>query len=396
MNTRNIGSLLRTNKSLYNIYYYVGSFILRLLGLFIPVKKNRILFVSFGGLKYDDSPFEIYNAMINDDRFTNFQFVWAFLNPEKFVIPKGSIVTVDTIRYFITALSSGIWITNSSVERGLSFRRKNGLYFNSWHGTPLKKMGSDLSFNNESFTSKASNNWDIQLAQSRYEAEIFSRVFNLSIDRLSVIGLPRNDKLTEVHESDNIQKKKLLGIPPEKKVILYAPTFREYLKDDKNNSSFSIPFSIPKWEEKLGRDYVLIIRAHYDIVKSLQIPTSSFVLDYSNYENLNDLMIASDILISDYSSIFFDFSILNRPMLCYAYDYDEYNSKRGLYFDIRKELGMLDVVSEDSLIDYILKLNVEKSIEITKRFRDKYVTHYGSATKESLQYIYNWYKNNEK
>ena len=57
---------------------------------------------------------------------------------------------------------------------------------------------------------------------------------------------------------------------------------------------------------------------------------------------------------------------------------------------------MLDVVSEDSLIDYILKLNVEKSIEITKRFRDKYVTHYGSATKESLQYIYNWYKNNEK
>ncbi len=388
MNLRQLGVHIRTNKTIYSIYYYSFSSFFKLLKLFIPCNPKRILFVSFGGLKYDDSPKEIYMSMLKDRRFNNFEFIWAFISPSKFNIPKGKIIKIDSLKYFYYAISSKIWITNSSVERGLSLKRLRTIYFNTWHGTPIKKMGSDLADENESFTSKACSSWNVQLAQSQYEADIFSRVFGLSKDKFKVIGLPRNDSLAHISEYDVMQVRKRLNLPEGKRIILYAPTFREYAKDENNNSIFEIPINLKLWEKELGQDYILLIRAHYDIVRSLNIPTTEFVKDFSSYNNLNDLMIASDILISDYSSIFFDYSILGRPMLCYACDYDEYQQKRGLYFDIRSELAVNNNLSENDLINEIKCLDYDFRKQVAINFRTKFVTEYGDATDKSLDIIH--------
>lgn len=98
-------------------------------------------------------------------------------------------------------------------------------------------------------------------------------------------------------------------------------------------------------------------------------------------------MLVSDLLISDYSSIFFDYSILGRPMLCFAYDYDQYNETRGVYFDIRKELASENLSDEDVLVDTILKLDWEERSRISIDFRNKYVESFGNATKQSLDYL---------
>lgn len=385
---KNIGAFLRSNEGIYNIYFYLGSSLLRFIGFFLPINRNRILFSSFGGLKFDDSPKEIYQTILGDDRYKDKELIWAFSSPEDFSIPRGKKVRIDTIKYFYYALSSKVWITNSSIERGLSFKRRRIFYLNSWHGTPIKKMGCDLSSDNESFTSKAKNHWNIQLSQSPYESDIFSRVFGVKPENFRIFGLPRNDSLSKDTGLKNTTLRKKMGLPLDKKIILYAPTFREYQRDSDYSSTINIPIDFKRWQYELGEEYVLLIRAHYDIIKSLDIPQSDFVKDYSSYQSLNDLLIISDILISDYSSIFFDYSILGRPMLCYAYDYDEYESKRGLYFDIRKELHMDSQMTEDYILNELKNLDFEFRKKIADEFRKKYVTEYGSSAINTVNLIY--------
>lgn len=375
-------------KLIYKIYSFVGSSLIRILKIFIKPDDKLILFVSFGGKKFDDSPRAIYDVMIKDERFKEYKLVWAFHEPNKFYL--DSKVKIDTIQYYIIALKARVWITNSTVERGLNFKGINTFYFNTWHGTPIKKMGVDIPLSNESFNiSKQWKNIDIMTSQSNYEAGIFSRVFNIERSKFLVCGLPRNDELYQLR---NEAKKDLLtkmGLPLDKKIILYAPTFREYKKDEGLNCIMKPPIDLNKWENEIGDKYIVLIRAHYEVAKVLNVTfNNKFAYDFSGYPSLNDLMLVSDLLISDYSSIFFDYSILNRPMFYFTYDYDEYEKKRGLYFDIRRELCGTSK-NEEELLDLIKNSSYDINIGKVRRFREKYVESYGNATKYSLDVIIN-------
>lgn len=375
-------------KPLYKVYFLTGTFLINILKLFVKPKDNVILFVSFGGKKFDDSPKVIYEEMIKDSRFNDYEFVWAFQNPESFNIPRGRIVKTDSLKYYITGLQARVWITNSRVERGLNFKGKNTFYFNTWHGTAIKKMGDDISAENQSFGRMAKWNVDIMTAQSEYDVDIFSKVFNIDREKFLVCGLPRNDILVNNSLEDKKKMMKKIGIPTNKKVILYAPTFREYERDQNLNCVIAPPIDFDKWKREIGDDYVILLRAHYEVAKVLNVKADDgFVYDVSNYSELNDLMIASDMLVSDYSSIFFDYSILDRPMLCYAYDYEKYVSQRGLYMDIRKQLVGGDI-TEGELLNLIKNLQHEKAIGLVRDFRNNYIQKYGNATSISLDTIY--------
>lgn len=371
-------------KSLRMVYEKIGSLILRMIGIFVKSTPKLILFNSFGGKKFDDSPKAIYDYMISDMRFDEYELVWAFHEPEKFSIPRGRIIKTDNLNYFITALKAKCWITNSAIERGLEFKKKETLYVNTWHGTPIKLMGCDATKVSPSRVPE--RYYDIQTAQSKYEADIFSRVFNVNYNNFLICGLPRNDELFNLRHRENqaIFKQKL-GIPENKKIILYAPTFREYERDTKLNCVLAPPISFKKWKELLGEDYVVLLRCHYEVSKILNTDIDNeFVFDVSAYPALNELMLASDMLISDYSSIIFDYSILNRPIYLYTYDYDEYQNRRGMYFDIREELPG-GSISEKELVELIQKEYPYQRLEI---FRKKYVTNYGNATREVVNKIY--------
>ena len=381
------------NPTIYNLYFFIGNFVLSCLKLFIRPNDKLILFVSFGGRRFDDSPKAIYDLMIQDARYKDYQFVWAFIMPEKYDVCRKKKKKIDTLKYFITALRARLWITNSSITRGLSFKGKHTFYYNSWHGTALKKMGIDIHQGNEAFSIKKKKNkdnyTDLMSAQGQYDIDIFSRVFNIPPQNFVITGLPRNDELVKSGEKVKEKIKKYYNIPGEKKIILYAPTFREYSRDNNDNCYIAPPINIQKWEGEIGGNYVMLFRAHYEVVNVLNITNTSFVKDVSDYPILNDLMLASDLLITDYSSICFDYSIQAKPIICFAYDYDVYNSHRGLYFDLREVLDNKMIKTEDDLLNYIKKLDFEKGIALTKKFRERYVTEYGNASRKVLDLLIN-------
>ncbi len=378
-------NFLKYNKIAYSAYYMIMSFCINLLKLFVKTDDKLIIFNSFAGRKYDDSPKAIFRQMRKDERFKEYHLVWALHEPDKFRIKGAKKIKTDTIGYFFSVLKARMWITNSSFERGLDFTGKNTLYFNTWHGTPMKKMGTDIAFDNNSFRKSGKNHFDIMMSQGDYETEIFSHAFMIHQNKFLKAGLPRNDILAHYTEEQRIAVKKKLGLVDTRKVILYCPTFREYDKDKNLGVVMSPPMDLKKWEEKLGEEYILLVRAHYEVAKVMNIEENSFVRNMTEYPTLNHLLIATDILISDYSSVFFDYSITGKPMLHFCYDYDTYEKSRGLYFDIRKEIDGAE--TEDKLITVIKSMDMKYMSEKTKQFRDKYVNYYGNATHKAVDLI---------
>lgn len=372
-------SFVKYNKVVLKLYRFFGNLLVYVLSLFTRTRKNRILFVSFGGQKYDDSPRVLYEKIKNDPFFKDYEFIWAFRNPAKFAVDCKA-VRIDTIKFYKVAMSSRIWINNSSVERGLKLRRKNTMEINSWHGTPLKKMGKDI-HNYQGYTSKQQKKGiQIYCSQSKYDQEIFSRLFDTAKDNILISDLPRNDELFNYTKEQVGEIKERLNIPKEKKVILYAPTYREFNRDSLNNCYIKPPIDFAKWQNKLGKEYVLLFRAHYEIVKVLGVENNEFVYNVSDYYCLNDLMWISDIVISDYSSIYFDYAVLERPMLNFSYDFDEYSKIRGLYFDIHEELGCNINLTEDDLIEEIITLDYDKYCQHASNFKKKYAPNAGKAS----------------
>ena len=376
-------NFLKYNKIAYEIYYRVMSFCINVLKIFIKTDENLILFNSFAGRKYDDSPKAIYEMMRKDSRYNNYRLVWAFHHPEKYDIQWK--IKTDGFKYFVTALSARVWITNSSVERGLNFVGKNTLYFNTWHGTPMKKMGIDINIGNSSFGSKGENHFDIMMSQGDYETDIFCKAFGISKNRFLEAGIPRNDILANHTEAQRQLIRSKLGLREEQRVILYCPTFREYEKDDNLGVVMAPPINLKKWEQLLGSEYILLIRAHYEVSKVMNIEDNLFVRNMTEYPELNDLYIAADILVSDYSSVFFDYSITGKTMLHFCYDYEIYSSKRGMYFDVRDYLS--GGTTEEELIKCIKELTPEVEKDKTKAFRDKYIKYYGQATQTAVDFI---------
>lgn len=378
--------IVKYNKWVYSLYYHLGSVVIKIIKFFLHQDDKLILFISFGGKRFDDSPKSIYDEMIKDHRFDEYSIIWAFSNPDLFEIPRGRKVKCDTWAYFKTALKARVWISNSTVERGLGFKGKNTFYFDTWHGTPIKKMGADIASSNQGF--KGKGKWDVDFfcCQSKFDAEIFGRVFqDLGPKQMHIIGLPRNDVYAKYTNEYMLTLKKSIGLPDTKKIILYAPTYREYDKTESMRVKVDIPIDLDKWQKHLGDKYIILFRAHYEVAKGLNIKNKDFVLDMSDYPQLEDLMIVSDILISDYSSIFFDYSIMHKPMISFCYDYEKYSSKRGMYFDIRNYL--VSAENEDDLIHIIKNSNFEELKLKTIAFQKEFVTEYGSATKQSLEAI---------
>ena len=376
-------NFLKYNKVAYAVYYRVVSFCISILKLFVRTDDKLILFNSFAGRKYDDSPRAIYEEMRKDSRFKDCKLVWAFHQPEKYDSPKK--IKTDGLKYFKTALAARAWVTNSSVERGLSFTGKHTFYFNTWHGTPMKKMGTDIDPTNTAFSTKSACPFDVMMSQGHFETDVFSRSFGIPKEKFLEAGLPRNDILANYTENQRKNIRAKLNIRDDQTVILYCPTFREYDKDENLGVVMAPPMNLKKWEKTLGDKYVLLMRAHYEVSKVMQIEENDFVRNMTDYPDLNDLYIAADILISDYSSVFFDYSITGKSMLHFCYDYDKYSSKRGMYFDIREKVSGAD--NEDGVIKLIKNINPEEEQKKTASFRNEYVNFYGSATKAAVDCI---------
>lgn len=385
-----IRNILKSSRIIYNIYFYTFSFLLRVLSLFVKTDNSLILFVVYSGRRFDDSPKVLYEYMKNNKKYKNYKYIWAFENLGKFnEVPDNEKIKIDTIKYYITALRAKYWITNSSITRGLNFKKKKTKYIVFQHGTiGIKKMGIDIPKNNKSFRIKKENSIDMFIIQGKKEKQIVEKVFNLK-NRVYEFGLPRNDELWNTTNEIINECRKKLNIPEEKKVILYAPTFREFYKDEKLDSYIKVPYDIEKMRKELSNEYVLLITAHYEVSKMLDIPQNdSFVINAFDYPYINDLLIASDILISDYSSVIFDYSILERPILCYGYDYDLYMKERGTYLDLNKLFYDGVIKTSKELINIINNMDYEKEVAHTRKIKDEYIFKSPNSVELAIKSIF--------
>lgn len=357
----------------------------------VTKKQNTILFCSFGGRNFNDSPKAVYDEICSRDDFKDWRLVWAFVEPEKFTISRGEKVKVDTFSFFKLLVTSKVWVSNSGMDRGVDIITDKVIRVETWHGTPLKRICGEE--NQTSIVGNINNrkgpvdSFAIRCSQSEFDREIFSRVFHASKESILLSDLPRNDELLKYNIEKLDEIRKSLGISEKKKVILYTPTYREYLINESCQNFIAPPMDLKKWERELGNEYVLLIRAHYALSAALNIKENAFVKDVSSYRSLNDLYAISDMMISDYSSTYFDYAILDRPMLCFAYDMEEYKKKRGLYLDLNNDLPCKVCKHENEVISEIMNMDVIAAIEAAKEFHKKYAPYAGHASKIVVEKI---------
>lgn len=374
--------VLKHNTAINKSFKFLASTAVKAMGLFIPMDDKAIIF-SAHSRKYNDSPRAIYEYMITRPEFKDYSFYWA-LDDTSVEIPGNAFKIVpDTPEYFRTALKCKYWITCVNIERSLKFKRKKCVYLNTWHGIPIKTVGNMA----EGRKDYDFSHIDYFCVSGDYEIDLYKKSFNVQPDQIIKTGLPRNDALYKTTKEEVEEIKKRLGLPLDKKLILYAPTWRDS-KDGGKSYTIKPPMDLAKWEKMLGEKYILLFRTHPYTNKLLGVEFNSFVRDYVNHPNINDLMKIADILISDYSATIFDYAILERPIISFAYDCDEYGEERGFAMDPKTEMPGGIVKTEDEVINRILDMDYEKEEAAVKAFKNKYLTYGGQATEECVKKMF--------
>ncbi len=380
--------ILKHNMVIQKLYRVIMGAVFRILGKFIRTDRNVILFVSFMGMGFNDSPKAIYDYIVSHDKKKRFRLVWAFEHPEEH--PELDTVRIDSRKYFMTALKAKYWVTNTNIERGLRFKKKDQVYLNTWHGIALKHIGNDC-------PGRKDYNFDTVdhlVVSGAHDEKVWKSGFNADERTFLRCGMPRNEELWKAAAQDEKAEarrreglKAQLGIPADKKVILYAPTWRDSV-DGGKTYAIKPPIHFDLWKQQLAKDYVVLFRAHHQTTSVLGVQYDEFVRDASDYPNVNELMILADLLITDYSSIAFDYSILCRPILCYAYDYETYLAERGTYFDIDEVYPNKSCRTEEELLGRILNLDYAAESGNTRRFRDDFIQFHDDETKNCVKALF--------
>lgn len=380
---KHIEYLLKHNKIIQKAYVAIFSMIFRILGLFVIKNPKQVFFQSLIGRNYGDSPKIIFDSMRSDPDFKDFKYVWAFADPDKFDVPEGTEkVSLNSLKYFYKAIQSGVWVCNVNVERGLMFKPKNTIFLNTSHGGQFKIDGNAQKNRNDYDYSDV----DMYCSFSQFDEDINVRDFNVRREASVICGVPRDDELYRVTPEKIEAARRKLGIPDGKKVILYAPTWRDS-SDGGDSYAIAPPMDIAYWREKLSNEYVLLFRAHHLTTKSMDITYDEFVIDGSQEQNVNIVLIASDILITDYSSIAYDFSILERPIVDFAYDYEEYKAMRGLNEDLEVMFPGSVFATQEEVIDHILVMDAAEEKKKTQSIKAKYVQGKGNATEICMNFL---------
>ena len=373
-----------------------------------PTEAKTIIFESFMGRSYSDSPRAIYKQMVSDKRFKEYHFIWALrenrLNDQQIYpeLQHAQIVQTGTPDYYRAYTRAGLWISNSRLPAYLQ-PMKDQKYIQTWHGTALKKLGYDIRHDggNAMYTLdelKIKNDLDAcryfaMISPSPFMTGVYKSAFNLKTVnpdcQIWETGYPRNDRLTN-HTDKEIQRiKKSLNIPTSKKVILYTPTWRDNQHSaGRGGYTYDNQLDFDYLHRQLGDDYVILFRTHYFIANQLDLSQyDGFVYNVSDYEDINDLYIISDMLITDYSSTFFDYAILRRPIIFFMFDLANYRDNlHGFYLPLASLPGPItQTVAE-------LTNTIKHPPKMDKKYRQFVKTYCpyddGQASKRVVDKIY--------
>jgi CDP-glycerol glycerophosphotransferase len=367
---RKLKKIIRSKKSLF-MTLYKHIFLKR------PLLKDTILFESFFGKNYSGNPKYIYEYMA-EHCSDSYRFVWVIDKANTKIPYRHKKIKRYSLMYYYYLARSKYFVFNGRQPEW-AIKRKESIFLQTWHGTPLKKLVFDI----EDITSaspkykqqvyKQSRAWDYLIAPNAFCSETFRRCFMYENELLE-IGYPRNDIMhNPAKEEIAARIRRQLGIPQDKKTILYAPTWRDDEFYGKGQYKFELQLDLELMKKQLGDEYVVLLRTHYFISDALDVSAyPEFAYNLSNYDDISELYLISDILITDYSSVFFDYANLRRPMLFFTYDLEKYRDiLRGFYIDIEKEVPGPLLYTTGEVIDAVKSIN-----EVSREYKQRYDEFY--------------------
>ena len=355
------------------------------------VDENLFFFESDLGKKYTGNPRYIYERMI--ELYPDYTYVWAYDGDESVIPGNPIVVERKSEKYYEYLAKSAVVINNSVIAPW--FLREETYFVQTWHGTPYKKLHWDVDLkhhekgrNTPHFFVKSCG-WDLLLSPNGYSTDRFKSCFRYN-GKILESGYPANDIFyhKKKYESKRREIREKLGISNDALVYLYAPTWgwRKSFKDIKNE--FGLYFDPEQFLESAPKDSTLLVRFHHlsDYATSSDgLPDN--VVDVSDWDDAIELMCAADILITDYSSIVFDWYCSKKPVIYYVPDLEEYeNRTRGVYFNIENVNCGPICKNEEELFD---NLDV-RDAPFYKEFYEMFCSsHKGDSSDEVIKFIMN-------
>lgn len=354
----------------------------------LPIKKNCIVFEGWWGEKYHCNPKYLYEYI--DKNHPEYECVW--LLRDNFIPINGRAKRVRRKGlYYYYYLAVGKYFVNNVNFHDEYEKRKEQIEIQTMHGTPLKTLGLDVPgelddpLAREKFLRRC-DRWNYLIVQSQKASEITASCYAFKKEFLRT-GYPRNDILFEKNNLEDIKKlKEKMGIPVDKKVIMYAPTWRK-------RNYFEMKMDLEDMKKTFGDNYVLILRIHPFAYPGFNKNIlNDFVLNFSAYESVEELYLVSDLVITDYSSVMFDYTILNRPIMFFTYDLKEYRDYlRGFNFDFESEAPGPLLETYEDLKNAIINLDdVSKAYDgKLQLFRNKFNEYEkGNASQQIFEKVF--------
>lgn len=344
----------------------------------LPMKENWIVFESFLGKNYSDSCKYIYEYLLKH-KGEHYRYIWV-INDKKAAIP-GSVTKVRylSLAYFYYTTRAKYYVNNMRQPIWL-YRRPGSVLLETWHGTPLKRLVFDMEDIHAATPSykmdmyKQSRAWSYLVSDNPFSTEVFQSCFLYEREKILETGYPRNDLLYDKERDVKaLAIKQALKIPTDKKVILYAPTWRDDEYYGPGEYRFALKFDLEKMKQTLGDDYVILLRTHYFIADAIDTEGyDGFAYNVSRYDDITELYLIADICITDYSSVFFDYANLCRPILFYVYDFEKYkDTLRGFYINMETELPGPLLYTQEEVWNAILHIE-----EVSVEYKERYETFY--------------------
>ena len=342
------------------------------LSLALPVDKKKVVFCSYYGRGYSDNPKAIAEAMLAAK--TDAKLVWLVKNEkEAATLPEGiKACPYDSVRRIFELATARVWVDN--CRKYDRFKKKNQFYLQTWHGFPLKRIEKDalesLAPDFEKGAIRDSEHTDLLLSNSAFETEVLRRCFWYD-GEIAEYGSPRNDVFFHPDPEVSHKVHQMFGLPGEQKLVLYAPTFRA----DHSMDAYALDAQRLHAAccQRFGGAWTVLIRLHPNVAeqsKALFPYDGKTVLDATMYPDMQELLSASDILITDYSSSMFDFALSGKPCFMFALDVDAYTKDRNFYF-LLQDLPFPLAHSNDAMAELVENFDTEKYNNQRKDFYQK-------------------------
>ncbi|MEC0721885.1 glycosyltransferase [Bacillus haynesii] len=363
----------------------------------LPIKEKTVFYEAYHGRSISGNCYAIFLKLVQDKDFKDYHHVWVINDISDPMVEElkrnyqnVSFTSVDS-NHYLKYLATSKYLINDTSFPFYFVKRDEQIYINTWHGTPLKTLGLDIKNRGMSTHKNIQRNllhsdYLISPNQFTYEKLLKSHdIYEIYAGKVADIGYPRTDLTLETNGEE---VRKTLNIPLDKKVILYAPTWRGTVGKE-NDTSQVLLDEVMAIQKSMGDDYIVLLKSHYFTFEYFKINKLDH-LCVPNWYDTNKLLAAVDILITDYSSIFFDFLPLKKPVLFYMIDHKEYEAERGFYLDIDNLPGPV-CENLNELIDKLQNVDILKK-EFSEQY-DKYLKEFcynddGQASKRLVDMIF--------